>query len=345
MPVKSNSQYSLRLNTYFDGKGRVFPLLSLIILAVFTPLAIKNLIIGEYALGALIMIFVCAFIADANALIKGRALPIHEHIIATLAISCIALSLFTLGAGTIFWVFPVSIIISFAFPLATSILFNCALLLTATTYVFLNYDMADALRFFFAYLLTACSVHLLLKHIDALHTLLKEESSKDALTGALNRRQLNLFLKDALANKVHYHYDSTLIMIDVDHFKQINDVYGHAKGDEVLVNLVSDIREQIRETDLLFRVGGEEFVVLLPNTDLKTAQKVAQKLRANIKSLALLDNKTITVSLGLCASADDLTQTKWMNCADKALYAAKQRGRDRVCQYNLHHNRIEDVAA
>ncbi|ESP95424.1 MULTISPECIES: GGDEF domain-containing protein [Pseudoalteromonas] len=345
MPAKYNAKYSLRLNTYFDGQGKVFPALSLIIMVIFAPLAVKNFIIGEYALGALIAIFICAFLADSNALLKGRALPINENIIAILAISCVSLTLFTLGAGTIFWIFPVSIIISFSFPLITSIIFNSLLLLTTTTYVFLNYDVADSLRFFFAFLLTASAVHLLLRQIDALHTLLKEESSKDALTGALNRRQLSFFLSDALANKTHYHNDSTLIMIDVDHFKQINDIYGHAKGDEVLINLVSDIRAQIRESDLLFRVGGEEFVVLLPNTQLKTAEKVAQKLRANIKTSALLDNRTITVSLGLCATGSGLTQTKWMSCADKALYAAKQRGRDRVCLYNLNQNRIEDVAA
>nr|WP_247684760.1 GGDEF domain-containing protein [Pseudoalteromonas luteoviolacea] len=193
--------------------------------------------------------------------------------------------------------------------------------------------------------MTITVVNLLLRHIDSLHELLKEESSKDALTGALNRRQLNLFLKDALANKLHYHSDSTLIMIDVDHFKKINDLYGHAKGDEVLISLASGINTQIRETDLLFRVGGEEFVILLPNTTLETAEKVAEKLRATIRTSTLIEDHPVTVSLGICATDNRLTQTKWMSCADKALYAAKQRGRDRACLYNLNCDKIEDVAA
>ncbi|KZN58831.1 GGDEF domain-containing protein [Pseudoalteromonas luteoviolacea] len=335
----------IRLSTYFGKKGKVFPAVTLIILAVFSPLAIKNFIIGEYPLATAISLCVFTFSVDSYALLRGRKLPINEHIVATLAVISVTLSLFTLGEGTIFWVFPVSIIISFLFPIRTAIVFNLSLILSATIYVLLNYQVADAMRLFFALLMTVTIVNLLLRHIDSLHELLKEESTKDALTGALNRRQLNLFLKDALANKLHYHSDSTLIMIDVDHFKQINDLYGHAKGDEVLIRLASGINTQIRESDLLFRVGGEEFVILLPNTTVETAEKVAEKLRATIRTSSLIEDRPVTVSLGICATDNNLTQTKWMSCADKALYAAKERGRDRACWYNLNRDIIEDVAA
>ena len=166
-----------------------------------------------------------------------------------------------------------------------------------------------------------------------------EIARTDDLTGCLNRRSILLAVEAEFARFKRYGKPLTLAMIDIDHFKRVNDTYGHAGGDEVLKALVAVSRETIRATDVFGRMGGEEFAVVLPETDLAGAAIFAEKLRANLEAAAVdSEGATIrfTVSIGLGgAQAGDRSETQALSRADKALYQAKDAGRNQVAVFDL----------
>ena len=123
---------------------------------------------------------------------------------------------------------------------------------------------------------------------------------------------------------------ASLLLIDVDRFKRINDQFGHAKGDAVLKGIVSLVANRSRKLDLLFRIGGEEFMLLLPDTQEAAAALVAEQLRASVAESPLLDDRQLTVSIGVGELQLGESLDSWMKHADDALYAAKKAGRNRV---------------
>ena len=154
--------------------------------------------------------------------------------------------------------------------------------------------------------------------------------TQDHLTGAANRANFQRrFQREQKAWREHG-MPLSLIMLDIDHFKSVNDTYGHSAGDLVLVRVAETITKAIRPTDLLARLGGEEFAVLLANTELSEATKIAERLRRLVADMRVETphgDLSITVSLG-CAKA--LPDRDLLSAADEALYAAKRNGRNRV---------------
>ena len=152
----------------------------------------------------------------------------------------------------------------------------------------------------------------------------------DPLTGAYNRRYLAPQTQRNLADYRRYARLSSLLLLDIDHFKAINDDYGHAAGDRVLQGVVDQISDRIRGADMLFRLGGEEFVILLSEVAAQTAAKVADELRETIKAIDLLSDRQVTVSIGVCDVSRASDPDDWLEQVDSAMYRAKQLGRDRV---------------
>jgi len=170
---------------------------------------------------------------------------------------------------------------------------------------------------------------------------LEELSVRDGLTGLYNRRHLEECLSAEFV-RVHRHGGvMSFLLLDIDHFKHLNDTYGHQAGDEALIHLANVIRDVLRADDICGRYGGEEFALLLPNTDLDGAAEVGERLRARLadqpcrhKDLTL----SFTISVGVAtwhggedAGSDPETLTKY---ADLALYRAKESGRDQVLAYD-----------
>jgi diguanylate cyclase (GGDEF)-like protein len=157
-------------------------------------------------------------------------------------------------------------------------------------------------------------------------------ASTDALTGLPNQRAVQVNLRRMSAQALRSGFPLAAIMFDLDHFKQINDSYGHGKGDQVLATVGQVIAGAIRASDFAGREGGEEFVVLLPATDRDQAAVVAESLRKAIALIQVTDvERPITASFGVAALPDDATEPEALiRCADRALYVAKSRGRNRV---------------
>ena len=165
----------------------------------------------------------------------------------------------------------------------------------------------------------------------------------DVLTGWNNRRYLQVRLGEELARAKREESALTCLMIDIDHFKRINDDHGHAAGDEVLREIAHCIESQVRVSDVAARYGGEEFVVLLPDTDAEAGRRLAERIRIAVSAdpfdLGNGQSKTITASIGVASAIpqrDDvdlkLLGESLLARADVALYAAKSDGRDRVAK-------------
>lgn len=159
---------------------------------------------------------------------------------------------------------------------------------------------------------------------------LEKLSATDRLTGAWNRAHFDKTIAIELSRSVRYLQPLALIFFDIDHFKRVNDSYGHAVGDVVLRELVKVVRDNIRSSDMLFRWGGEEFVILAPSTSYRSAASLAETLRAKIEQHAIETVGHITISLGVSEHMSDESENACLQRADAAMYAAKNGGRNRV---------------
>jgi len=157
-------------------------------------------------------------------------------------------------------------------------------------------------------------------------------AATDALTGLANHRAVQDTLNRMVAQAGRAKTQLVGILFDLDHFKRINDVYGHAKGDEVLASVGQAIAATVRESDFVGRYGGEEFVALLPDTDREGGIQVAEKLRQAIESLEIPElDRRLSASFGVAVlPGDAVTGEALLRVADRALYSAKENGRNRV---------------
>jgi diguanylate cyclase (GGDEF)-like protein len=160
---------------------------------------------------------------------------------------------------------------------------------------------------------------------------LSHQANTDALTGQLNRHALNKALSDLIIKGERRKRVFTLLMMDIDFFKAINDNHGHDVGDKALMHVAGRITAQLREGDLCARFGGEEFVVLLPSTDTVEAMRVAERIREAVESSPLeLPKQPITLSIGVATYQPGMTAEMLLKAADKEVYRAKENGRNQV---------------
>jgi len=159
---------------------------------------------------------------------------------------------------------------------------------------------------------------------------LRKLAETDSLTGILNRRSFIQAAEREFARSARYKKPFSMILFDLDHFKKVNDTYGHARGDELLKSLARITEKNIRESDYFSRFGGEEFIVLMPETKKKNAQQAAEKLRGVFEKSQDILPGGFTASFGVAESKSNQTLNELIRSADKAMYLAKQNGRNRV---------------
>jgi diguanylate cyclase (GGDEF)-like protein len=187
-------------------------------------------------------------------------------------------------------------------------------------------------RFAASLILTIFMINVIQKIIGELQGRLVAQAITDPLTGAYNRRYMEARLAEALENTRRQGTPVSLLILDIDHFKRVNDEHGHKTGDSVLQGVVSVMRKRARTVDLLFRMGGEEFVLLLPDTPETDAMHLADALRLAVSQAPLLEGRAVTASIGVGGARADDSADSWLRETDAALYAAKDAGRNRVAR-------------
>lgn len=162
-----------------------------------------------------------------------------------------------------------------------------------------------------------------------IHNNLASSAIHDALTGIFNRGYFSEYLEYEIARAIRKQMPFSLVMLDIDHFKLVNDTFGHRRGDYALKTLADVVLKSKRNADVLARIGGEEFIILLPDTGLSDAGRLAERIRKNVEDFSFEEIGKMTVSLGVTEFTQTDNQESILKRVDSALYLAKENGRNR----------------
>jgi diguanylate cyclase (GGDEF)-like protein len=297
---------------------------------LLAPFGVNNLFIDRVPLGIAILVTVAVLTVDAVAIHRGRRPPVPFELLLVPVAVAVALLLRTQPMYGVLWTYPAILFSYFVLSRRLAIPVSLGLLTAATAMVYTYIDAGTALRVFASVLLTIVIVNIILGVVNDLHARLVAQAVTDPLTGAYNRRHMESCLDDVIERQRRTGASAALLLIDIDQFKPVNDRFGHAAGDDVLRTVVGLVVDRVRRLDRVFRIGGDEFLLLLPDADLGAAQKVAEDLRARIAVSAIAGTAPVTVSIGLAVLQPGQQMDAWMHAADAALYRAKQQGRNRV---------------
>jgi len=262
---------------------------------------------------------------------KTHRIKIPSIALSIFSAVAVTISIHIKGVDNVYWIYPAIV--------AAYYLLEChwASLLALLTMSFLAPVLYGELGFisFIAVLTTIFMTSIFgfffSKSVREQHQKLSELATRDSLTSAGNRRAMDNRLQGVIAGQTRKASKVSLVLLDLDYFKKINDEYGHIIGDQVLINIVKIIEGRIRITDALYRFGGEEFVIVPLELDLEDAGKLAEQIRILVENNVLVPENPVTISLGVAEYQRDETSEKWLSRADEALYRAKSSGRNCVC--------------
>lgn len=309
-------------------RDRVAMQLSTMAVLTLSPFTLINLYAGNLGLTLAIALTQAALVVNVRALKHGRRVVVPFEVLSLVIVSAVVFAGFVLGLRGVFWAYPGLFILHFI--VARTLARALSLLLAVVCPALLVYHgVSDlALRVAATMLLTLWMINVVLGVIDELQSALVAQANTDPLTGAFNRRHFDQRVRGLAAASDEPR--NALLAFDIDRFKAINDRHGHDVGDEVLCRTVALVHQRMRSGDLLFRTGGEEFVLLLPGADRDAALKVAEALRERIAGTELLRGETVTVSVGVSMQQPGQDPAAWIKRGDQALYEAKRSGRNRV---------------
>lgn len=311
-------------------RQRVMCVLAIAAAVFLLPFAAYNFLCGQSSLGAGLLSAFLILTVDSVAVCLKRNPPVPFDLLLVPVIGGIAMTLRENEFYGALWAYPAVILFHFAMPRYKANVYSAVMLISSGALVAYYLGTDITIRFVVTLTLTILLINFALSIIEDLHHRLIEQAILDPLTGTFNRRHMDACLDYAIERSRRNKSPASLLLIDIDHFKLINDQHGHAAGDSVLKELVRLINNRARKLDLLFRVGGEEFLLLLPDTHEDNAALVAEDIRAAVAATPLLQEWRVTVSIGVSELHPGESAATWLKHADDAMYVAKNTGRDRV---------------
>lgn len=294
-----------------------------------TPFAVARAVNGEWVAMTLDLLLVAVITFNAvfawrtgNSALAGKINAV------VVSVSCAALAE-VLGYAGLFWAYTMILANYMLAPrlLATA----CGGLLIVAGLLMAPFPSSFAVAAFaVSSLLVMLYAFIFASLTEVQRKLLEGLATRDPLTGIANRRSMEVELADAVRSHRANGEAATVAVLDLDHFKSVNDHHGHDTGDRVIMGFVERVQRCIRKRDRLYRLGGEEFVLLLPGTDHSGARAALEKVRDAVQAEPLADALRVTTSIGAAVLEDGDDWPRWLARADAALYRAKDAGRDRV---------------
>ena len=311
------------------GRDAYRYILSLLVF-VLAPMFIHDLYLGQIALSAATLLLLVILLVNIWLLGGDRQAFLSPALLLGLGIGLILLAV---GMGqnySIFWLYPLLAGLPVLLRLRQSLVIGLLSGALALPLLFLRFDPSTAIVLSFSMAITWLVSAWLVFAVTEQSRRLRDMAVTDPLTGAYNRRYLEEQARHAIDALQRDEVPASLLLIDVDFFKRVNDKYGHGVGDTAIKKLVEVISARIRAVDILCRFGGEEFVVLLQGTAIDGALAVGEELRALVERARILPEGSMTVSIGACEVSVGDTLDQWFKLADNGLYLAKRNGRNRV---------------
>jgi diguanylate cyclase (GGDEF)-like protein len=294
------------------------------------PFAIIRFMNGDYRMALLDAVLVMLLGSLSFFLYKSHRVRVVSLSLALIAIAGMLATIYLKGASQVYWIYPVLVGVFFLVERREALI--ASILAVAALIPFLATEFtAFALTRILITISVTCSLAYAFATItrgqrDELMNL----ATRDPLTGVGNRRAMQQKLDEVIASRSRNNRNCCLLMLDLDHFKKVNDLHGHAKGDEILIKLTEIIEIRIRATDNIYRIGGEEFVIVIEDQNLENASRLAEQLRTIVEANELAPESSVTISIGVAQHVRGESVESWMNRADNALYAAKDSGRNQT---------------
>lgn len=299
--------------------------------AFLTPFALNHVLQGNVLLGAGSLVIVALLVYNAWTIRQGHYWPALTLLgFAPAVIAYLMLTVHRQGIIGALWCYPAVISFYFMLPERKAWVVNLALLALVLPQVWLVIDAPLAARVTATLLTVSAFAAIFIRIITGQQQRLHAQAVTDPLTGLFNRMLLRDTLEKSIQHGQRSHTPMTLVAIDLDHFKAVNDSLGHDAGDIVLRGVADLLRQRARRTDSVFRLGGEELLMLLYDTNAENGLCVAEELRSAIAAHPFLPNHPVTASFGIATHRTGEDFEAWIKRSDENLYRAKLGGRNRV---------------
>lgn len=304
---------------------------SLISVILVAPFGINSFLQGRTILGAMSLTIVLLFVITAWFCYRGKYYKsISIFGLAPLITLAIALAVYKQGDIASYWVFAGVLSLYFILPEKLAWGANAFFLVIILPVSWYALEQAAFIRLFAVLLGVSFYAAYSIREIYKQHNQLKDKDARDPLTGLYNRSLLHSSLERAIHVNQRHETPMSLLLLDVDNFKLIHDQLGHEVGDSSLQSIGNALNAYFRGSDMVFRTGGEEFLVLLYDSNKVNSIKIAEKLRKDIEQLSLIPDRKLTVSIGVSELKSTMGWKAWMKRCDNNLYLAKLRGQNRV---------------
>jgi diguanylate cyclase (GGDEF)-like protein len=313
-----------------SNKESMLLLLSGILAIAVTPVAYIRLRDEHWTLAFVDVGIVCIMLLLFIFVYISRRTRTAGILIALGFISAALMCTLLLGVGEVYWAFPALMVAYFMLDTRQATILAGGFVICFLAILWDHLPAADLIKISLTLMVTVLLANAFsLTNRRQMETL-RRIANVDPLTGAGNRRAQNLKLDAANAIFRRSSSPASVLILDIDHFKKINDTHGHIAGDKLLVDLCELVHRSTRVTESLYRYGGEEFLVVAEQTALDTAVKLAEKLRSRIAQAVFASGIQLTVSIGVAELQRGEGREGWLGRADAALYQAKGRGRNQV---------------
>ena len=331
LELRNDNNYIDTINLADDFRLKATKWSGIIIGFLILPFAIKNIIHVSPLYGLAIMILSGLCWAISWHAIRGRTNDWFLLLVGVpFSIIILIKSISYLGISGLLWSFPAVVTYYLVLPEKKAWAANGIHLLSIIPAIWINIPFEVAIRATVVYLYISISIIIFVRIIEAQRNILVRLAILDNLTGLYNRNTLDYSLAQSIEEHKRLKVPMSLLAIDLDYFKKINDELGHDAGDDVLREVGAMLADKIRKVDKAYRVGGEEFMILLMGTDTNGAYILAEKIRNDISGHSFFPDRIVSVSIGVANLKENENADDWKKRADENLYSAKATGRNRT---------------
>lgn len=292
------------------------------------PFAVLRYMQGAWVAAIVDTVIILGFIGLGVYVFRTRRVQLASIIISCFCIAGVISTVYIIGPQQIFWVYPALMAVFYLVRPRIALMLALMTLAALLPKMTGNMEPQSMSTVLVTIVVMSSFAFAFSRITNRQRQQLMQLATKDPLTGAGNRRGLDVKLEDVVNNYKRNGMTTSMLLLDLDHFKKVNDIHGHAVGDQILKRVTEIVNLRIRVTDSLYRIGGEEFVVVLESQDATRAGHLAEQLRTLIQANELAPDQPVTISLGVAELAANETASGWMHRADEALYSAKRAGRN-----------------
>ncbi len=292
------------------------------------PFAIIRFLNQEWLIGLLDLAIVASFATLGMFVLRSRQVRMASVSISFLCLGGYLATLHLVGPQQLLWAYPALVVAYYLLKPEEAVALSVITILVSVPALFSSLDVFHAGTALITMTMTSVFAYAFASLTRSQRRQLMNLATCDPLTGTGNRRALTQKLAEVIGAHERTSTPASLIMLDLDHFKSINDDFGHGVGDNILIRLAEIINLRIRLNDGLYRIGGEEFVIVVDGQDIERSSRLAEQLRTLVEANELAKDRDVTISLGVAELISGESADEWLRRADMALYEAKRAGRN-----------------